>query len=182
MTRGIRFTLLLAVIAVLSAAAGVAWHFATEREAQARALAERIYAATLPDPHGALQPFARWRGTVLVVNFWATWCAPCREEMPGFVRLQSRLGGAGLQFVGVAIDQPAAADRFARALGVNYPVVVSSGEALEWMRLGGNAKGVLPYTLVLDRSGKVVFRHLGVVQEAALQALVEPLLAEKPRK
>src|ERR1700716_3920813 len=68
--------------------------------------ATALLALSLPDTQGNPQSLRQWRGKVLVVNFWATWCGPCREEMPEFVRAQRELGSKGLQFVGIAVDQP----------------------------------------------------------------------------
>lgn len=66
----------------------------------------RLLAASLPDTEGKPQALAQWRGKVMVVNFWATWCPPCLEEIPEFVRMQEKLGIQGLQFVGIAVDSP----------------------------------------------------------------------------
>src|SRR4030095_3013747 len=79
---------------------------------------------SLPDTKGVEHPLAQWKGKVVVVNFWATWCVPCREEMPQFVRVQDDLGGRGVQFVGIAIDQPDKIDAFAAELRLNYPALV----------------------------------------------------------
>ena len=75
----------------------------------------------MPDVEGREQALGQWQGKVLVVNFWATWCAPCREEMPEFVRAQAELGGKGLQFVGIAVDQADKVRQFAQEIGINYP-------------------------------------------------------------
>ncbi|CAG1004106.1 partial Thiol:disulfide interchange protein TlpA, partial [Burkholderiales bacterium] len=82
--------------------------------------AETLFAVTLPDADGGEQPLAQWKGKVLVVNFWATWCAPCREEMPMFVRVQRDDGPRGLQFVGIAVDQVDKVRQFAGEIGLNY--------------------------------------------------------------
>ena len=87
------------------------------------------------------------RGRVLVVNFWATWCAPCREEIPGFVRLQERYGPRGLQFVGIAFDQPDKVAEFGREFRVNYPLLLGGLDTMELLRDAGNRAGVLPYGL-----------------------------------
>ena len=111
-----------------------------------------------------------------MVNFWATWCAPCREEIPGFVRLQKRYGQRGLQFVGIAIDQPDKVADFAREFGINYPLLMGGLETMELLRQAGNRAGVLPYTLVIDREGRVVSREPGGLKEARLDGLITPLL------
>ena len=111
-----------------------------------------------------------------MVNFWATWCAPCREEIPGFVRLQERHGGRGLQFVGIAIDQPDKVADFAREFSINYPLLIGGVESLDLLREAGNRQAVLPYTVVIDRQGKVASRQPGGLKEARLEELVKPLL------
>jgi thiol-disulfide isomerase/thioredoxin len=167
---------LFAVVAVAAVAAGAAYHLGW-KDGPDGAIARQVYAARLPDLKGAPQALEQWRGRVLVVNFWATWCAPCREEIPGFVRLQARHGARGLQFVGIAIDQPEKVAEFAREFQINYPLLIAGGlEAMELLRQGGNRAGVLPYTLVLDRGGRVVSREPGGLKEPRLEGLVQPLL------
>ena len=111
-----------------------------------------------------------------MVNFWATWCAPCREEIPGFVRLQERYGARGLQFVGIAIDQPDKVAEFAREFRINYPLLIGGLETMELLRQVGNRAGVLPYTLVIDRKGNLVSREPGGLKEARLESIIQPLL------
>jgi thiol-disulfide isomerase/thioredoxin len=171
---------LIATVAILSAAAGAAYHgwslrVATQREAASRAVADRVFAARLVNPQGGAPTLEQWRGQVLVVNFWATWCAPCREEIPGFVRLQERYGSSGLQFVGIAFDQPDKVAEFGREFRVNYPLLLGGLDTMELLREAGNRAGVLPYTLVIDRQGKVVSREPGGLKEARLESLVQPL-------
>jgi len=113
---------------------------------------------------------------VLVVNYWATWCAPCREEIPGFVRLQERYGSRGLQFVGIAIDQPDKVAEFASELRINYPLLLGGLEIIELLRQAGNRAGVLPYTLVIDRKGNLVSREPGGLKEVRLESLIQRLL------
>src|SRR6185503_8781765 len=134
-----------------------------------------LLSTTLKSPDDQPQPLDQWRGKVLVVNFWATWCAPCREEIPVFVKLQERHGAKGLQFVGIAFDQPGKVTEFAREFGVNYPLLLGGTDTMEVMRAAGNRAGVLPYTLVIDREGRVVSREPGGVKEARLESLVQPL-------
>jgi thiol-disulfide isomerase/thioredoxin len=172
---------LIAAVAVLSAAAGAGYHgwssrVAAEREGAARAVSDRVFSARFADLQGGAPTLERWRGQVLVVNFWATWCAPCREEIPVFVRLQDRHGPRGLQFVGIAFDQPDKVAEFAREFRINYPLLLGGAEIMELMREAGNRAGVLPYTLVIDRRGDVVSREPGGLKESRLESLVQPLL------
>lgn len=167
-----------AAVAITAAAGGAAYHMwlAGGDSGGASAAVERLYSTRLPDMKGHQQPLEQWRGRVLVVNFWATWCAPCREEIPGFVRLQERHGARGLQFVGIAIDQPGKVVDFAREFGINYPVLIGGPESLDLLREAGNRQGVLPYTVVIDRQGKVASRQPGGLKEHRLEELVKPLL------
>ena len=170
---------LFAAVAVASIMGGVALFLLPGGSDQAlapKAVVTRIYATRLADLKGAPQGLEQWRGKVLVVNFWATWCAPCREEIPGFVSLQERYGQRGLQFVGVAIDQPDKVAEFAREFRINYPVLMGGLETMELLRQAGNKAAVLPYTLVIDRGGNLVSRQPGGLKEAVLEGLVKPLL------
>lgn len=165
------------VVVVAAVAGGGGYYFWSRRaaEAESRAAVEHVYAARLPDLKGVVQPLGQWRGQVVVVNFWATWCAPCREEIPGFVRLQARHGNRGLRFVGIAIDQPDKVAAFAEEFRINYPMLIGNLETLELLRQVGNKAGVLPYTLVIDRHGELVTREPGGLKEARLDGLLEPL-------
>ena len=88
-------------------------------------------AFSLPDVSGQMQDVSQWDGQLLVINFWATWCAPCRHEIPIFVELQTLYAERGLQFVGIAIDDPASINEFAAEVGMNYPAC--TGSWTRWM-------------------------------------------------
>jgi thiol-disulfide isomerase/thioredoxin len=135
-----------------------------------------LFGVALPDAAGSEQPLAQWKGKVVVVNFWATWCVPCREEMPEFVKAQAELGGRGLQFVGIAIDEPAKVQAFATELGLNYPALIGGYGAIELSKTLGNRLGALPFTVVIDRNGRYVHTQLGPLKEARLRAIIDQLL------
>jgi len=113
---------------------------------------------------------------VVVVNFWATWCAPCREEIPLFVDLQNELGPRGVQFIGIAIDRPELVKPYAAELRMNYPVLISSLDGIELSRAVGNRAAVLPYTIVIDRAGRVVAKEVGAAGVKRLGTLLASLL------
>lgn len=117
-----------------------------------------------------------FRGKVTVVNFWATWCAPCRKEMPMFDKVARELKGRGLAMVGVALDTPAEVGPFVKALRIGYPVWMGDANTMKLMRALGNPAAGLPFTVVLDRDGRVVARLLGELSEANLRAAVESRL------
>lgn len=168
-----------AIVAGLSAAGGIAYYPHSPGGGtgmDAGEVVERLLAAPLADIKGGSQRIGQWRGRVLVINYWATWCAPCREEIPMFVRLQERYGDRGLQFVGIAIDQPGKVAEFAAEFRVNYPLLIAGVDSLELLRQAGNRAGVLPYTLVIDRKGNLVSREPGGLKEPRLESLLQPLL------
>lgn len=129
-----------------------------------------IQAAAFADADGTPRTLAQFSGKVVVVNFWATWCAPCREEMPGFVKLQSRWQARGVQFVGLAQDDAVKVAAFGRELGINYPLWLGGAEVMALSRRLGNRLGVLPHTVLLDTQGRVVESRIGIYQEDALEA------------
>jgi thiol-disulfide isomerase/thioredoxin len=129
-----------------------------------------IQTAPFTDSDGNARTLAQFSGKVLVVNFWATWCTPCREEIPGFVNLQSRWQGHGVQFVGLAQDDPAKVAVFSRELGVNYPLWLGGTEVMDLSRRLGNRLGVLPHTVLLDSLGRVIESRIGIFPEAILDS------------
>jgi thiol-disulfide isomerase/thioredoxin len=142
---------------------------------------EKLLRTRLQDLDGHARAPGDWAGKVVVVNFWATWCAPCREEIPLFVDLQRLHGGHGLQLVGIALDDPAKVRPFAREFGINYPVLLGGIDTMEVMRSAGNRAGVLPYTVVFAPDGSVAHTEVGAVKSATLLPLLALLLPPSPR-
>lgn len=122
---------------------------------------------------------AAWRGDVVVINVWGSWCAPCREEAPILAATSAAYADQGVRFVGVNVrDNPAAAIAFEESYGISYPSIDdSNGKAL--LSLAEHLPGAgVPVTLLLDRDGRPAARVLGAVQESTLTALVDTVLAE----
>jgi thiol-disulfide isomerase/thioredoxin len=173
--------LLIAVVGLAAAVAGFgynAWRTVPGGHVQDGEAA--LKGTALPDLEGTAQSLAQWRGKVVVVNFWATWCAPCREEIPILVRLQAKYRDRGLQLVGIAIDQPDKVRPYATEMGMNFPILIGNLEAIDLTKALGNRAGVLPFTVVLGRDGTIASREVGAVKEAHIEALVSTLLAQVP--
>ncbi|WP_295624766.1 TlpA disulfide reductase family protein [uncultured Nitrosomonas sp.] len=143
--------------------------------------AQAILAASLPDLQGENQEVSQWLGKVMVVNFWATWCTPCREEIPEFIEAQKKYGEQGLIFIGIAIDQADKVKMFSQEFGINYPVLVGSFDTWSLLEAAGNRHSALPYTVVINRSGELVENYLGRVDLKKLEKMVIPLLKEPPK-
>lgn len=178
MTRRQGTLLVFALAGAVAVAAGLLWRQLASDALPASATRDgaTLLALALPDPEGKQESLGQWKGKLLIVNFWATWCEPCKEEMPRFIQLQNRYGARGLQFVGIAIDQADKVRRFAKDIDLNYPTLVGGYGAIELSKTLGNRLGALPFTVVLDRAGGVVHTQLGPLKDAQLQAMIGQLL------
>lgn len=135
-----------------------------------------ILATTLPDLQGKNQSISQWRGKILVINFWATWCTPCRREIPEFIELQDELRNQGLLFIGIALDQKEKVVQFSKEIGINYPVLLGGIGAMTLAEAAGNRHAVLPFTVIFDREGKITSTHIGRIARDKLEPILKPLL------
>jgi thiol-disulfide isomerase/thioredoxin len=136
-----------------------------------------LWSAAFSDAQGRPHTLGELQGNVVVVNFWATWCVPCREEMPGFARLAARWHARGTRFVGLANDEPGKVERFGRELSIAYPLWTGGEGVGELSRRLGNRLGVLPHTVILDPAGAVLETRVGPYPEAELEAKLRSLAA-----
>jgi thiol-disulfide isomerase/thioredoxin len=115
-----------------------------------------------------------FNGKVVILDFWATWCAPCRVEIPHFVELQKQYGDRGLTFIGVSLDEqgPEVVKKFVKRFGVNYPIVIGNLKVVE--AYGGI--DAIPTTFVIDRQGRIVNRHIGYDDKAVFEKEIQSLL------
>ena len=166
----------IAGLAIVALGAGLYFGMRDQVPAPELVAAAAINGLALPDADGKERRIDEWRGKVVVINFWATWCAPCREEMPEFMKAQREFGSKGLQFVGIAVDQPDKAKQYVAEIELNYPTLVGGFGAMELSKTLGNTLMALPFTVVLDRKGAVAHTQLGVLKPDKLNAIVKQLL------
>lgn len=164
-----RRTLLLAGI---GASAAVAGGVAGTLFIQAGSGAARLLAMPLADLKGGTRRLVDYGGHVRLCNFWATWCAPCREEIPLLVAAQQQYAKQGLQVIGIAVDSAANVREFAAKFRITYSIFIAGAEAIDVMRETGNESGGLPYTVLLDRAGKIVERRLGAYEKVELDRVL----------
>lgn len=157
----------LALAAVVFAAAGVAVQ-RYRQPAPASPAVTMLFRQTLSDPAGQAQQLKQWQGRPLLVNFWATWCPPCVQEMPELSNLQVQRRGS-LQIIGIGIDSPSNIREFSQRLAVSYPIVVGGLDATDIARQLGNQAGGLPFTVLIDATGQVRKTYLGRLKIAAVE-------------
>lgn len=170
MKRSVRRWIGVVCLLVVVGAAGVlaGHYFRAEDDRPVAALTS----ATLPDALGVPVSLAQWRGKPMLVNFWGTWCAPCREEMPLLNDMATRF--PQVQFIGIAIDDAAALAQYANQHSAHYPLLLGNADLLALTGRLGNTAQALPFSVLIDASG--------TIQQIKLGAFHEPELAEKLRQ
>ena len=166
MQQGRRQILTLLAVAAAAAASGA---LVGALGLQFNSGAADLLAKSFSDLDGRLHRLREWRGRIVLCNFWATWCAPCREEVPLLVAAKQQFGIRGFEIAGIGIDNAANLAQFAKSYQINYPVLVGDAASTELMRRLGNSPGALPFTLILNRRQTVVYRKLGALTREDLR-------------
>ncbi|MEC9408238.1 MAG: TlpA disulfide reductase family protein [Pseudomonadota bacterium] len=166
--------IILGLVAVMAAGAG----FGLQRYMQQTQSLDDTPAAPLPsfsidDLGGEPVTPADFPGKTVLINFWATWCPPCRDEIPELIELQSEFGDSQLQVLGIALDDRARVAEYAARMGMNYPVLVVEGaEGFDLMDAYGAQIGGLPFNVMIHPDGTVALRHEGAVTGDDIRALL----------
>ena len=162
------------VVVVLSLAAGLYLGWVNYSDKPGATLGD----INLPDMDKQLRSGDEWLGKIVVINHWATWCPPCREEIPMLVTFQSRMAEADVQVLGIAHDLLDSARSFAAQAGMNYPSLVAITGGNELLDAhGSTSRGALPYTVIFNKQGVQVDSKLGLLTYDELYELVKPYLA-----
>lgn len=127
------------------------------------------------DIEGNIRNIKDWDGQIVLLNFWATWCPPCLEEIPGFIEIQQELDNRGFQIIGVAVDNEEDVREFANEMAMNYPILAGEMEAIELSQRYGNTIGGLPFSAIIDKNGKVTHTIMGELTKDRLISILEQL-------
>jgi thiol-disulfide isomerase/thioredoxin len=130
----------------------------------------------LKDIEGKVRDVKEWDGQVLMINFWATWCPPCRREIPAFIQLQEKYKDKGFTILGIALDELQAVINFTDPMGVNYPILMAEDEGIVLSKAYGNRLGVLPFTVIIDRKGNIIHRQRTELTFEQVEGMIKPLL------
>lgn len=115
---------------------------------------------------------ADYAGKTLLINFWATWCVPCLKEMPMLMELQAEYGVAGLQIIGIALDDVQSVRDFVDELGISYPILVGATDVMETNRAYGNVAGMLPFSVLVDKDGIIRWQYAGEIQRNTITTIL----------
>ena len=130
----------------------------------------------LKDLEDKVRDVKEWDGKVLMINFWATWCPPCRREMPAFIELQDKYKVKGFVIIGIALDEKQAVIDFTDPMGMNYPILMAEQEGITISKAYGNNLGVLPFTVIVDRKGNIIHRQRNELTFEQVEGMIKPLL------
>jgi len=170
-------TVTVVLVIIVALAAGAAGVFTARRgdsAVQANASAEQsaalatLLALDFPDNAANKRPLSGWEGKVLVLNFWATWCPPCRKEMPALSAISTKYRDRGVQFFGISIDTESNVRSFQTQTPVSYPLLIASPSAVQLTEALGNTVQALPFTVIVDKNGKIGLVKLGPMSEDEL--------------
>ncbi|MDH5180681.1 MAG: redoxin family protein [Gammaproteobacteria bacterium] len=173
-------TLLVIIVAALGLAAGFMVNrgiISNTPQTQVETSAPEFAPAfKLKDLEDKLRSSEEWKGKVVMVNFWASWCPPCVREIPAFIKLQKDYADKGLVIIGIAIDTKQNTADFTDPMDINYPILIGEQEGIPLSQAYGNRLGVLPFTVIVDRQGKIVYTHRSELTYTLAEKVIKPLL------
>ena len=167
--------LIIALVAVFALVAGISLQLKIETAAPIESSGGALE-FSFPDINGQIQNVQQWRGKVLLINFWATWCPPCLKEMPEFIQWQREYQSSNLQFVGIALDDKEAVADYLKSIPINYPILIAGDAGSLLARQLGNIINAVPFTVVVNSQGQIIYRQPGELNKDQFLKVVKPLL------
>jgi len=171
----VKRTFLAIVIAMLALAVGV-FVYLNEQKAIEVDTGPTNVSFKLADLEGVEHDFSEWDGQHRILNFWATWCAPCRREIPLLKAFQDQHGAAGIQVIGIAVEFPEPVIAYAKTAEFNYPILVGEQDAMAVAESSGISFVGLPFTMIVARDGEFISAHMGEIHPAYLDEVAQVLL------
>lgn len=144
-----------------------------EQEKPPKLSSSVLFSTSYPDVLGHAQSLNQWKGKILLVNFWATWCPPCIEEMPELSKIQEKFRDRGVIVLGISTDDLQKTKSFTDGLPVSYPILVGDMSAMDLSQLLGNNRGILPFSVLIDQNGNVVKILQGRINPETVEQLIE---------
>jgi len=148
----------------------------TQSEDGNKLYTQTLFAANFPNENGRPQTLKQYAGKIVVLNFWASWCEPCREEMPELSELHTAYKDRNLVVLGMAIEDVAAINDFLKETKVSYPLFAADMQGMEIASNLGNDKGVLPFTVIIKADGSVAKTYFGRVTKPLLEQTLKTLM------
>jgi thiol-disulfide isomerase/thioredoxin len=166
------------IIAALIALGGgiIARHFLSSPTVQTSQAASPLPDFSFPDVSGKIRHSAEWQGKVRIINFWATWCPPCIEEIPEFIKMQKQYGDKGVQFIGIAIEEREPVADYLKSIAINYPILIGGIDATALSQQMGNVINAVPFTVVVNREGQIIHQQPGPFSDEQMLKIITPLI------
>ncbi len=178
-----KFTTLLALVLILTACTkekGANAEHKPQKTLAAEPSGKIAPAFSLQNSHGQTISLADFKGKVILLDFWATWCPPCRQEIPHFIELQSQYGSQGLQVLGISVDQKgwSVVEPFLEQAGINYPTLMYTEAVYNAYQehISPDQRGGIPFTFILDKQGRIVQQFVGYRDKSVFEEVLKPLL------
>jgi len=163
---------LIAITALITLILGIAVGVWRMQPTPVAAPAQWVFELSFPSPTGEPTTLASVRGRLTVINFWATWCPPCIEEMPELSRIHAEMSSSGVKLIGLAVDSPSNVREFLEDKQFSYPLLITGGAGTDLAKRLGNAIDALPYTVLIDEKGTVIRQKAGRIHEEELKSWI----------
>lgn len=154
----------------------IARHFLSPPAVQTGQAASPLPDFSFPDVSGKIRHSAEWQGKIRVINFWATWCPPCIEEIPEFIKMQEQYGDKSVQFIGIAIEEREPVSDYLKSIAINYPILIGDVDATALSQQMGNVINAVPFTVVVNREGQIIHQQPGPFSNEQMLKIITPLI------